>query len=140
SPRRSQRAHQDGVINACREGCLQGYDTQSSRAESQGHHDRCAGILRTKEGRGDMRISRAVLAVTAIMLLFVAGCSKEVAGTAKQDPKQPPLALSEDGQGIVAGYPDAPVQFELYTEPQCNHCAQLQADFGDDIDHYINLG
>jgi hypothetical protein len=89
---------------------------------------------------GDMHISRAVVAVTAVMLFSAVGCSTQIEGTAKPDPAQPPLALSEDGQGIVAGYPDAPVQVELYTEPQCNHCAQLQAEFGDEIDRYINLG
>jgi protein-disulfide isomerase len=87
-----------------------------------------------------MRISRALAAMTATLLLAAVGCSHQIEGTAKQDPAQPPLALSEDGSGIVAGYPDAPVQFELYTEPQCNHCAALQKDFGDDIERYINLG
>ncbi len=32
------------------------------------------------------------------------------------------------------------MKFELYTEPQCNHCAALQKEFGDDIERYINLG
>ena len=87
-----------------------------------------------------MRISRAVAALTAAVLITAVGCTNQVAGTAKQDPAQPPLALSEDGSGIVAGYPDAPVQIEIYTEPQCNHCAELQAEFGDEIGRYINLG
>ena len=87
-----------------------------------------------------MRISRALAAMTATLLLAAVGCSHQIEGTAKPDPTQPPLALSEDGSGIVAGYPDAPVQFELYTEPQCNHCAALQKEFGDDIERYINLG
>ncbi len=87
-----------------------------------------------------MRISRAVAVLTAAVLMTAVACTNQVAGTAKQDPVQPPLELSEDGSGIVAGYPDAPVQIEIYTEPQCNHCAELQADFGDEIGHYINLG
>jgi len=87
-----------------------------------------------------MRISRAIAIVTAALLFTAAGCSNQIAGTAKQDPTQPPLALSDDGAGIVAGYPDAPVQVELYTEPQCNHCAALQAEFGDEMGRYINLG
>jgi len=87
-----------------------------------------------------MRISRALAAMTATLLLAAVGCSHQIEGTAKQNPTQPPLALSEDGSGIVAGYPNAPVQFELYTEPQCNHCAALQKEFGDDIERYINLG
>jgi hypothetical protein len=87
-----------------------------------------------------MRISRTLAAVTVALLFAAVGCSNQIEGTATQDPNQPPLALSEDGSGIVAGYPDAPVQVELYTEPQCNHCAQLQKEFGDDIERYINLG
>ena len=78
--------------------------------------------------------------MTVTLLLAAVGCSHQIEGTAKQDPTQPPLALSEDGSGIIAGYPDAPVRFELYTEPQCNHCAALQKEFGDDIERDINLG
>ncbi|WNG93529.1 thioredoxin domain-containing protein [Mycobacterium sp. ITM-2016-00318] len=87
-----------------------------------------------------MRVSRAVAAVTAAMLFGAAGCTSQVTGTATVDPTKPPLGLSEDGYGIVAGYPDAPVQIELYTEPQCTHCADLQAAFGDDIKRHINIG
>ena len=82
--------------------------------------------------------------MTAVLLVALAittaGCTNQVTGTATQDPTQPPLALSDDGAGIVAGYPDAPVQIELYTEPQCSHCAQLQDEFGDEMARYITLG
>jgi protein-disulfide isomerase len=88
----------------------------------------------------DMRFSRAVVVFTAAVLTTAVGCTDQVSGTAKQDPVQPPLELSEDGAGIVAGYPDAPVQIEIYTEPQCDHCAELQAEFGDEIGRNINLG
>lgn len=87
-----------------------------------------------------MRIPRAAMAVTTALLIGAVGCTNQITGTATQDPTQPPLALSDDGYGIVAGYPDAPVQIELYTEPQCNHCEELQAADGDDIERYINLG
>ena len=87
-----------------------------------------------------MRISRAAAALTAAVLITAVGCTNQVAGTAKQDPTQPPLTLSDDGTGIVAGYPDAPVQIELFTEPQCDHCAELQHAYGDEIASYINLG
>lgn len=87
-----------------------------------------------------MRISPAVVALTAALLISAVGCTNQVTGTARQDPTQPPLALSEDGSGILAGFPDAPVQIEIFTEPQCNHCAELQDGFGDEIGHYINLG
>ena len=67
------------------------------------------------------------------LLLAAVGCTKQVAGTALPDPTKPPLALSDDGYGIVAGFDDAPAQIEIYTEPQCSHCADLQADFGDQL-------
>ena len=87
-----------------------------------------------------MRLSRAGAAVTVALLIGAVGCTNQIAGSATQDPAQPPLALSNDGYGIVAGYPDAPVQIELYTEPQCNHCEELQSAYGDDIERYMNLG
>jgi Thioredoxin len=87
-----------------------------------------------------MRISRAAVALAAALLMTAVGCTNQVPGTAMQDPTQPPLALSEDGSGIVAGYPDAPVQIEVYTEPQCTHCAELQDAHGDEMGRYINLG
>ncbi|OBK73714.1 thioredoxin domain-containing protein [Mycobacterium sp. 1274761.0] len=87
-----------------------------------------------------MRIPRAAVALTAALVLSVAGCTNQITGTATQDPTQPPLALSDDGYGIVAGYPDAPVQIELFTEPQCDHCEELQAAYGAEIERSINLG
>jgi protein-disulfide isomerase len=87
-----------------------------------------------------MRISRAVVLLAIGLLLAAVGCTKQVPGTAQPDPDQPPLALSEDGFGIVAGFADAPVRVEIFTEPQCEHCAQLQTDFGDQIGYYIRVG
>ena len=87
-----------------------------------------------------MRIPRTAVAVTAALLIGAVGCTNQVSGTATMSSTKPPLGLSEDGYGIVAGYPDAPVQIELYTEPQCTHCADLQAAYGDDIKRHINLG
>jgi len=78
--------------------------------------------------------------LVALVALLVAGCSREVAGVAQIDPHAPATTRSDDGFGIVAGDPEAPVQIELYTEPQCNHCADLQADFGDELAQYMNLG
>jgi protein-disulfide isomerase len=97
------------------------------------------GSLRTRRAV-DMRIPRTTAVMAAAVLMCAVGCTNQITGTATQDPTQPPLALSDDGYGIVAGYPDAPVQIELYTEPQCSHCEELQSAFGSDIEHYINLG
>jgi protein-disulfide isomerase len=87
-----------------------------------------------------MRISQAVLAVMLGLLITTAGCSRDIGGVARPDPRKPGVVLSQDGYGIVAGFDNAPAKVDLFTEPQCSHCAQLQADFGDAIARYINLG
>ncbi|KMO72775.1 protein-disulfide isomerase [Mycolicibacterium chubuense] len=88
-----------------------------------------------------MRRTRTVLAVAAIgLMLGVGGCSKDVTGTARPDPATAPLALSDDGFGIVAGYDDAPGHIEIFTEPQCTHCHELQQQFGDQIAYYVTVG
>ncbi|MHA3023682.1 DsbA family protein [Mycobacterium sp. BMJ-28] len=48
--------------------------------------------------------------------------------------------VSKDGFGVVAGFPDAPTRIEIFTEPQCTHCADLQHDFGDSLRYYIAVG
>jgi len=87
-----------------------------------------------------MRISRAMAMITIALLITAVGCTKQVTGTAESDPNKPPLAVSKDGYGIVAGFDNAQAKIEIYTEPQCNHCANLQADFGDRLAYYIAIG
>jgi protein-disulfide isomerase len=74
------------------------------------------------------------------LVVLVSGCTREITGVAQTDPRGPATAISDEGFGIVAGDPNAPVQIEIYTEPQCSHCADLQKDFGDELAHYMNLG
>lgn len=88
-----------------------------------------------------MRAIRTALVIGLLgLLLTVAGCSKEVTGTALPDPVKAPLALAGDGFGIVAGFDDAPVRIEIYTEPQCSHCSDLQRDFGNQLAYYVDVG
>ena len=87
-----------------------------------------------------MRISRTVVLITAATMIVAVGCTKQVAGTAESDPNKPPLTVSKDGYGIVAGFDNAPTKIEIYTEPQCNHCADLQHDFGHQLAYYIAVG
>ena len=87
-----------------------------------------------------MRISRAMAMITIALLITAVGCTKQVTGTAESDPNKPPLAVSKNGYGIVAGFDNAQAKIEIYTEPQCNHCADLQADFGDQLAYYIAIG
>ncbi|WP_319450403.1 MULTISPECIES: DsbA family protein [unclassified Mycobacterium] len=87
-----------------------------------------------------MRRTPLVLALAASLLIASTACTQQIKGSARADPVKAPVALVKDGFGIKLGFDDAPVQLELYTEPQCNHCADLQADFGDRMLSYINLG
>ena len=87
-----------------------------------------------------MRIYRAMVVLVAALMVLVAGCTTQVTGAAEPDPNKPPLSISKDGYGIVAGFADAPKKIEIYTEPQCNHCADLQHDFGDQLAYYIAVG
>ena len=81
-----------------------------------------------------------VLVLVMSPVVATAACTRQLTGTAQPDPNRPPVEIVEDGYGIKIGLVDAPVQLELYTEPQCNHCADLQADFGDQLRHYIVIG
>jgi protein-disulfide isomerase len=87
-----------------------------------------------------MRIPRALVVITLALLIAAVGCTKQVSGNAESDPNKPPLSVSKDGYGIVAGFDNAPFKIEIYTEPQCNHCADLQHDFGDQLAYYIAVG
>jgi protein-disulfide isomerase len=87
-----------------------------------------------------MRISRAMVLITIALLMVGVGCAKQVAGAAESDPNKPPLSVSKDGYGLVAGFANAPAKIEIYTEPQCDHCADLQHDFGDELAYYIAVG
>lgn len=87
-----------------------------------------------------MRRPLAVAWVTASLLVTVIGCSRGIAGNAVGDLHPPLVEVTRDSYGIRAGLQDAPVQLEIYTEPQCTHCADLQADFGDQFAYYIGTG
>ena len=59
--------------------------------------------------------------LTGLTLLAGVGCTRQVEGSAQSDPVKPLTSVSEDGFGVVAGFPDAPVQIEIFAEPQCSH-------------------
>ncbi len=89
----------------------------------------------------DMRISQAALILGLVgLIVTVAGCSNELTGTARPDPTPTPLGVTEDGMGIVAGFEEAPAHIEIFTEPQCTHCRDLQLDFGDRLAYHIAVG
>ena len=87
-----------------------------------------------------MRSWARVCAAVAVLALVTAGCSRVVDGAAQPDPFRPGVAATEDGYGIVVGLPDAPAEVEIYTEPQCEHCADFQARFGEDLRSHLQSG
>ena len=86
-----------------------------------------------------MRRVWSTLAV-GVLLLASTSCSREIEGVAKSDPQQAGVTRTSDGFGIVAGFPDAPLQLEIFTEPQCPHCAHLQATVGEDLKQHMQSG
>ena len=86
------------------------------------------------------RTSVVLVALIASLLVGSTACTRAIDGAARPDPGRPPVEIVGDGYGIKIGFPDAPVQLEIYTEPQCNHCADLQADFGDQLRGYLGTG
>ncbi len=85
-----------------------------------------------------MRLPRLILVFAT--LLALTGCGRTVTGSALRDPDVPGASLTADGFGIIAGRPDAPAQIEVYTEPQCTHCAHLQNTDGPQLKSLIALG
>jgi protein-disulfide isomerase len=86
-----------------------------------------------------MRRVQALIALLCLLTL-VTGCSRAVDGHPQADPNKAPTTIVRDGTGITIGFDNAPVQLELYTEPQCGHCADLIADFGDQLAYYVAVG
>ncbi|UCZ59744.1 DsbA family protein [Mycolicibacterium phocaicum] len=89
-----------------------------------------------------MRLPRLILVLATALALLTAstGCGRTVTGSALRDPDLPGVTLTADGFGIIAGRPDAPAQIEVYTEPQCTHCAHLQDTEGPEMKSLITLG
>jgi protein-disulfide isomerase len=87
-----------------------------------------------------MRTKHTIFAVGLVTLVALTGCSRDIAGAALGDRHPPMVEVTQDQSGIRVGLADAPVQLELYTEPQCTHCADLQKNFGDQFAYYIGAG
>ncbi len=85
-----------------------------------------------------MRLPRLILVLATVLALT--GCGRTVTGSALRDPNLPGVSITSDGFGIIAGRPDAPAQIEVYTEPQCTHCAHLQSTDGPQMKSLIALG
>jgi protein-disulfide isomerase len=47
---------------------------------------------------------------------------------------------TDDGYGVLLGSPDAPLQLEVFCEPQCPHCAQFESTYGEQIADDLDSG
>ncbi|WP_085128125.1 DsbA family protein [Mycolicibacter engbaekii] len=63
-----------------------------------------------------------------------------LSGPAAADPDRPGTALSADHFGVLAGAPTAPVQLEIFCDPQCSECAKFEAAFGDALGRHLADG
>ena len=66
-----------------------------------------------------MRSCLRVLVATLWLVMFSTG-------TARAD-----VPRTADGNGVAVGSGAAPVQLEVFCEPQCPHCADLESTYGD---------
>ena len=48
--------------------------------------------------------------------------------------------LSPDHFGVLAGSPDAPVQLEVFCDPQCSECAKFEAASGGELGRHLAAG
>jgi hypothetical protein len=87
-----------------------------------------------------MRLTRVLGVVLAAAVLTTAGCARVVAGTPQANTDPPLSEVTADGSGILIGYHAAPVQIEIFAEPQCPPCGRLQRDYGDEIAEYVADG
>jgi protein-disulfide isomerase len=69
-----------------------------------------------------MRSCLGVLAATTLWLAVFG------AGSANAD-----VLRTGDDYGVLVGSVAAPVQLEIFCEPQCPHCAELESTYGDPI-------
>src|ERR1700744_4763421 len=71
------------------------------------------------KGVGQMRSCLRFLAPTLCLVMF---------STASAHADVP---RTMDGNGVMVGSGTAPVQLEVFCEPQCPHCAELESTYGD---------
>lgn len=79
---------------------------------------------------------RSWLGTLAALVIF----GGALAGPAAADAGAPGTALSADHFGVLAGTPSAPVQLEIFCDPQCSECAKFEAASGDDLGRHLAAG
>lgn len=79
---------------------------------------------------------RSWLGTLAALVTFGAA----LAAPAAADPGAPGTALAPDHFGVLAGSADAPVQLEIFCDPQCSECAKFEAASGDALGRHLAAG
>lgn len=87
-----------------------------------------------------MRFWHRRAALITVLVLATTGCAEEPSGSTHTNADQPGTAPSSDGNGIMLGSPNAPVQLETFIEPQCSDSAQFESTYGDTIAGYLDDG
>jgi protein-disulfide isomerase len=85
-----------------------------------------------------MWMRRLAGAVAVLSALLATGCATTITGHAVAGgsaASRSGLALSDDGHGVVLGTSGdgGAVAIDLFIEPQCPHCGQFVAEYGDAI-------
>ena len=63
-------------------------------------------------------------------LVMLVACVITFPGPAGADPEAQGTSLAPDRFGVVAGSADAPVQLEVFCDPQCPDCAKFESASG----------
>ncbi|OBI04268.1 hypothetical protein A5715_06060 [Mycolicibacter heraklionensis] len=79
---------------------------------------------------------RSWLGTLAALVVF----GTALAGPAAADPEAPGTAWSADHYGVVAGTASAPVQLEIFCDPQCSECAKFEAASSADLSRHLSAG
>lgn len=76
--------------------------------------------------------------LTTLAALVVFGGA--LAGPVAADPEVPGTTLAPDHFGVLAGSAAAPVQLEIFCDPQCSECAKFEAAYGDSLGRHLGAG
>ena len=93
-----------------------------------------------------MWVRRLAAVVAVLTALLATGCASTITGHAvsarQASAARTGVALTSDGNGVVLGTAGdgAAVAFDLFIEPQCPHCGQFVAEYGDAIAKYLASG
>ncbi|WP_082981109.1 thioredoxin domain-containing protein [Mycolicibacter heraklionensis] len=79
---------------------------------------------------------RSWLGTLAALVVF----GGALAGPAFGEPSVPGAALSPDHFGVLVGTASAPVQLEIFCDPQCSECAKFEAASSDALSRHLTAG